>query len=135
MKSRSAFRFGPCPLTASVPASTRVAASKAKVTLEIVVLTAVSSFAAAPKTARKRGQGLPAWHVEHILAELRAPGIRRERLMEVSMEAFRVTNLRRSPRRVIKFYNRRGTAEQWSKEGKTGWSSLECGGQPRVSRS
>jgi hypothetical protein len=31
---------------------------------------------------------------------------------------FVVTNLRRSPERVIKFYNGRGTAEQWIKEGK-----------------
>jgi hypothetical protein len=29
-----------------------------------------------------------------------------------------VTNLRRSPKRVVKFYNGRGTAEQWIKEGK-----------------
>jgi hypothetical protein len=28
---------------------------------------------------------------------------------------FVVTNLRRSPKRVIKFYNGRGTAEQWIK--------------------
>jgi hypothetical protein len=31
---------------------------------------------------------------------------------------FVVTNLRRSPKRVIKSYNQRGTAEQWIKEGK-----------------
>ena len=31
---------------------------------------------------------------------------------------FIVTNLRRSARRVIAFYNGRGTAEQWIKEGK-----------------
>src|SRR5262249_58195761 len=31
---------------------------------------------------------------------------------------FVVTNLRRSPKRVVKFYNGRGTAEQWIKEGK-----------------
>jgi hypothetical protein len=29
-----------------------------------------------------------------------------------------VNNLRRSPKRVIKFYNGRGTVEQWIKEGK-----------------
>ena len=41
---------------------------------------------------------------------------------------FVVTNLRRSPKRVIKFYNGRGTAEQWIKEGKTAlkWTRLSC---------
>jgi Transposase DDE domain group 1 len=39
-----------------------------------------------------------------------------------------VTNLRRSPRRVVKFYNGRGTAEQWIKEGKNAirWTRLSC---------
>jgi hypothetical protein len=39
---------------------------------------------------------------------------------------FVVTDLRRSPRRVIKFYNGRGTAEQWIKEGKNAlkWTRL-----------
>src|SRR5512139_2782383 len=41
---------------------------------------------------------------------------------------FVVTNLRRSPRRVIKFDNGRGTAEQWIKEGKNAlkWTRLSC---------
>jgi hypothetical protein len=41
---------------------------------------------------------------------------------------FVVTNLRRSPKRVIKFYNGRGTAEQWIKEGKNAlkWTRLSC---------
>ena len=41
---------------------------------------------------------------------------------------FVVTNLRRSPNRVIKFYNGRGTAEQWIKEGKNAvkWTRLSC---------
>jgi hypothetical protein len=41
---------------------------------------------------------------------------------------FVVTNLRRSPKRVIKFYNGRGTAEQWIKEGKhaLNWTRLSC---------
>jgi hypothetical protein len=41
---------------------------------------------------------------------------------------FLVTNLKRSPRRVIKFYNGRGTAEQWIKEGKQAlkWTRLSC---------
>jgi hypothetical protein len=41
---------------------------------------------------------------------------------------FVVTNLRRSPKRVVKFYNGRGTAEQWIKEGKNAlnWTRLSC---------
>ena len=39
-----------------------------------------------------------------------------------------MTDLRRSPKRVIKFYNGRGTAEQWIKEGKNAlkWTRLSC---------
>jgi len=41
---------------------------------------------------------------------------------------FIVTNFRRSPRQVVKFYNGRGTAEQWIKEGKyaLNWIRLSC---------
>ena len=41
---------------------------------------------------------------------------------------FIVTNLRRSAYRVVKFYNGRGTAEQWIKEGKNAvkWTRLSC---------
>ena len=41
---------------------------------------------------------------------------------------FLVTNLRRSARRVVAFYNGRGTAEQWIKEGKHAikWTRLSC---------
>jgi len=41
---------------------------------------------------------------------------------------FIVTNLRRKPWRVVKFYNGRGTAEQWIKEGKNAvkWTKLSC---------
>jgi len=41
---------------------------------------------------------------------------------------FVVTNLRRAPWRVIRFYNHRGTAEQWIKEGKNAvkWTRLSC---------
>lgn len=41
---------------------------------------------------------------------------------------FVVTNLRRSPKRVIKFYNGRGTAEQWIKEGRQAlnWTRVSC---------
>ena len=41
---------------------------------------------------------------------------------------FIVTNLRRKSENVVKFYNRRGTAEQWIKEGKyaLNWTRLSC---------
>jgi len=41
---------------------------------------------------------------------------------------FIVTNLRRALRDVVRFYNRRGTAEQWIKEGKNAvkWTRLSC---------
>jgi hypothetical protein len=41
---------------------------------------------------------------------------------------FIVTNLNRPNRRVVKFYNGRGTAEQWIKEGKNAlrWTRLSC---------
>jgi len=41
---------------------------------------------------------------------------------------FIVTNLHRSVRRVVAFYNGRGTAEQWIKEGKHAvkWTRLSC---------
>jgi len=41
---------------------------------------------------------------------------------------FIVTNLRRSDEGVVKFYNGRGTAEQWIKEGKNAlrWTRLSC---------
>ena len=41
---------------------------------------------------------------------------------------FIVTNLNRPPERVVKFYNGRGTAEQWIREGKNAlrWTRLSC---------
>jgi len=41
---------------------------------------------------------------------------------------FIVTNLRSRPKGVVKFYNKRGTAEQWIKEGKyaINWTRLSC---------
>ena len=43
---------------------------------------------------------------------------------------FIVTNLNWAPRRVTYFYNQRGTAEQWIKEGKyaLNWTRLSCHG-------
>jgi Transposase DDE domain group 1 len=41
---------------------------------------------------------------------------------------FIVTNLKWPTKRVVRFYNRRGTAEQWIKEGKNAvkWTKLSC---------
>jgi hypothetical protein len=41
---------------------------------------------------------------------------------------FILTNLNRPPERVVKFYDGRGTAEQWIREGKNvlRWSRLSC---------
>jgi hypothetical protein len=41
---------------------------------------------------------------------------------------FVVTNMRAKPQRVVRFYNGRGTAEQWIKEGKyaLNWTRLSC---------
>jgi Transposase DDE domain group 1 len=41
---------------------------------------------------------------------------------------FIVTNMTRPPERVVAFYNQRGTAEQWIKEGKNAvkWTRLSC---------
>ena len=41
---------------------------------------------------------------------------------------FIVTNLRRKAEGVVKFYNKRGVAEQWIKEGKNAvrWTKLSC---------
>lgn len=41
---------------------------------------------------------------------------------------FIVTNLKRPPKAVVRFYNQRGTAEQWIKEGKNAvkWTRLSC---------
>jgi hypothetical protein len=41
---------------------------------------------------------------------------------------FIVTNLKRPAKAVVRFYNQRGTAEQWIKEGKTAvkWTRLSC---------
>ncbi|NQT17983.1 MAG: IS1380 family transposase [Planctomycetes bacterium] len=41
---------------------------------------------------------------------------------------FIVTNLTKRPKNVVKFYNGRGTAEQWIKEGKNAvkWTKLSC---------
>jgi hypothetical protein len=48
---------------------------------------------------------------------------------------FIVTNLARPVERVVAFYNQRGTAEQWIKEGKGAikWTRLSCRSSPSTS--
>jgi hypothetical protein len=55
--------------------------------------------------------------VEHNVGELFARGV-----------GFIVTNLPLPNRAVVRFYNKRGTAEQWIKEGKQAarWTRLSC---------
>lgn len=52
------------------------------------------------------------WHFDRLLPKV----------------GFIVTNLRSRPKSVVKFYNKRGTAEQWIKEGKhaINWTRLSC---------
>ena len=54
------------------------------------------------------------------------PACRRDEL--VPRIGFVVTNLSRLAERVVAFYNQRGTAEQWIKEGKNAinWTRLSC---------
>jgi hypothetical protein len=46
----------------------------------------------------------------------------------LQLAAHRVNALTRPAKRVVRFYNQRGTAEQWIKEGKNTlkWSRLSC---------
>ena len=46
----------------------------------------------------------------------------------IPRDNFIVTNLTLPSRSVVRFYNKRGTAEQWIKEGKqaTHWTRLSC---------
>ena len=59
------------------------------------------------------------------------PGRRQGRVASrraLSRVGFIVTNLRRPAERVVAFYNKRGTCEQWIKEGKNAmkWTRLSC---------
>ena len=84
--------------------------------------------------------GRPPNHVRRYYASFsyRAKGWSRPRRVVAKVEwhpgelcprvGFVVTNLSRSPERVTKFYQGRGTAEQWIKEGKNAinWTRLSC---------
>lgn len=78
---------------------------------------------------------------DHLLRQLPLPGqgVGRDRVLWwpkssgtrvscIPRVGFIVTNLSRPSERVVKFYNGRGTAEQWIKEGKNAlrWTRLSC---------
>src|SRR4029453_14236002 len=88
----------------------------------------------------RRPVGRPPHYVRRFYASFRyrAQSWNRERRVVAKVEwhpgelyprvGFLVTNLRRSARKVVAFYNGRGTAEQWIKEGKHAvkWTRLSC---------
>ncbi|HSM16782.1 MAG TPA: IS1380 family transposase [Gemmatimonadales bacterium] len=87
-----------------------------------------------------RPVGRPPNHVRHFHASFgyQAGSWDRKRRVVAKVEwypgelyprvGFIVTKLRRPAERVVAFYNQRGTAEQWIKEGKTAikWTRLSC---------
>jgi Transposase DDE domain group 1 len=88
----------------------------------------------------KRPVGRPPHEVRRVYASFRyqAQSWSRSRRVVAKVEwhpgelyprvGFLVTNLGRPPERVVAFYNGRGTAEQWIKEGKNAirWTRLSC---------
>jgi len=69
-------------------------------------------YQAASWTRRRRVVAKVEWHAGELFPRVE----------------FIVTNLRRAPRDAVRFYNQRGTAEQWIKEGKNAvkWTRLSC---------
>src|SRR4051794_10608323 len=88
----------------------------------------------------KRPVGRPPHEVRRVYASFRyqAQTWSRSRRVVAKVEwhpgelyprvGFLVTNLWRPPERVVAFYNQRGTAEQWIREGKNAirWRRLSC---------
>ena len=88
----------------------------------------------------KRPIGRPPNHVQRFYSSFsyRAGSWSRKRRVVAKVEwhsgelyprvGFLVTNLSRPPERIVSFYNHRGTAEQWIKEGKNAvkWTRLSC---------
>jgi hypothetical protein len=88
----------------------------------------------------KRPSGRPPHEVRRYLASFsyQAQSWKKPRRVVVKVEwspgelyprvGFIVTNLARPAQRVVAFYNQRGTAEQWIKEGKGAikWTRLSC---------
>jgi len=88
----------------------------------------------------RRPVGRPPHHVQRFYANFtyQAASWSRKRRVVAKVEwhpgelyprvGFLVTNLARPAERVVAFYNQRGTAEQWIKEGKNAvkWTRLSC---------
>ena len=88
----------------------------------------------------KRPVGRPPNHVQRFYASFlyQAGSWTKKRRVVAKVEwhpgelyprvGFIVTNLSRPPERIVTFYNQRGTAEQWIKEGKNAvkWTRLSC---------
>ena len=71
------------------------------------------------------------FHYQAASWKIAAPGHRQGRVASgraFPRVGFVVTNLSRPAERVVAFYNQRGTAEQWIKEGKNAinWTRLSC---------
>lgn len=89
----------------------------------------------------KRPVGRPPMHIQrfHASFSYQAGSWSRKRRVVAKVEwhpgelyprvGFIVTNLTRPANRIVAFYNQRGTAEQWIKEGKNAvkWTRLSCG--------
>ena len=88
--------------------------------------------------ARPVGRPGNAPHVRYADFEYQAKSWNRARRVVAKVEwhrgelfpriGFIVTNLERPAKKVVRFYNQRGTAEQWIKEGKNAvrWTRLSC---------
>jgi hypothetical protein len=91
-----------------------------------------------PLLTRPVGRPSNAPHVRYMDFEYQAQSWSRARRVVAKVEwhkgelfprvGFIVTNLDRPAKRVVRFYNQRGTAEQWIKEGKNAvkWTRLSC---------
>ena len=92
----------------------------------------------APLLVRPVGRPTNAPHVRYADFEYQAKSWNRARRVVAKVEwhrgelfprvGFIVTNLERPAKKVVRFYNQRGTAEQWIKEGKNAvrWTRLSC---------
>src|ERR1700730_5747191 len=87
---------------------------------------------AAGRTTSERDAAIPReFHLSGRKLDEAAPGDRQGRVASGKLyprAGFIVTNMSRPAERVVAFYNKRGTCEQWIKEGKGAikWTRLSC---------